>query len=639
MDYNALVSDPDFHALSPEAKQILLNQHDSDFQALSPEAQKIAVQGLKPPSTEPTATEANLSRKYLDGQVPDQNPYMNAAEGGMGVDALSTLGPFAVKNAPMIGSMLPGPWAIPGAIGGQIVHNLYNPPEIPGTFNATSPVQWPEMAKDLQTNPNPGYPPVRPITTDSGEEGIANPTYDAWAKSLGGAGLMGGAAAATGGLLPLAGRYLSPSLAGEAGSELPKLISGNRDFMTSLLNFVPGSKWMIDRYKNQFNNWALGERNNFIKTYADALPSNTEAGEALGGELRNILKQPSEAYNSFEVAGRTGGAPEGDFLNLPLPSAQEFAQANLENAKGKSVKWLQQLADNGSATTEDINAMLGGSLYGVKGDMKADMKSAIMKDLGLYDQQAGTQLETIRQSADDLYKQTMQAWKNNPVFNQIVSTSEPGIKIPAARANLMRQDRPDLVIDKAFGNLNTGTTNDLLQIKAALPEEVWNMSLARGIENNLAKAMDGGKLDPEKWTKIWSEIGPSMQKIAPEVYPRMQAWTDTIGQGAKYLPDIVKGKGYGQAVGLGADFLLTAGIYKEMGGGKEGAASSAAANALPMILAHKFLGPAGPGLIRRYASSALSAGGPLAKFGVAAEMNGMGQQDQEQNQWVFPQNQ
>ena len=528
-----------------------------------------------------------------------------------------------MEHLPDIGAMLPGYHSLWGAPAGQAIHDMVYPPAAQGSFAATPPEQWPGHMTEMFNSPYEGYPPPRPVEALSGEQGMSSPFWDAEFERLNRAGALGAMTFLGGKALGLGGQYLSPKLAGEFGSDLPKLVTGEHPFAEKVLSLVPGSKWLINKYKESFNRAALSERENFIKTYVDSLPSNTEAGSKLSGELQDILTAHQGLYDQFAQAGKLrlpGGEPVvGMDFKIPVPTLKDFAAQNIEVAKGKNLQWLKKISENGELTTDEINSLLGGAQFGIGGIFREPVKESVMKDLLSYDASQGTQLAVIRKSADDLFRQTMQQWKDNPVFNQIVNTAAPSLRLPArgTRPNFVKTDRPDQVIDRAFGNLNPQTSEDLLQIKDAISPEAWNMSLARGLENQLAKAMDAGKLNPDKWEVIWREIGPSVEKIAPEVFPRMQTWTDAITKGKDYLPGMLKGHA-GALGGMAHGAAEYFGFREAQEHGPTGYAVFAGANLLPMILAHRMLGPQGQGLIRKYAASALdTAGSPVGKLGMA----------------------
>jgi len=173
------------------------------------------------------------------------------------------------------------------------------------------------------------------------------------------------------------------------------------------------------------------------------------------------------------------------------------------------------------------------------------------------------------------------------------------MQIPGVKKS-MALPAPERIIRTAF---TSGDIEGLQAIKAAMPEDVFNMGLARFLENSLVSSMDktGKILYPAQWAKQWETLGPKVEAFNPTLHKRMDTWTQMITKGEGMLPtDLPKQTGLGDLVRFGSSVGSAGSVF--MGPGAT--AGFAVYNGFPMLLAYKWLGPEGKSLMRRYAESA-----------------------------------
>ncbi|ABK19667.1 hypothetical protein [Syntrophobacter fumaroxidans] len=373
---------------------------------------------------------------------------------------------------------------------------------------------------------------------------------------------------------------------------LPQMVVKSRPWLQSIVEATPGGKWMVDRYKRQFNDWALAEREAFVKEIAPVLETNLAVGEKWGEELSKLAQKPKQAYRAFEE-----GAPG---VQIGLPESRNLAAQLYETGSPADRQWFDVLLNRGSLTTEEISKMLGGKKAGaLSPEVKIAMRDSINSDLLAFDNARGSALAALRQEADDAYKNVMQNWSNNPLFVKLMRQYDPQMKIPGVGKS-MALPAPERIIRTAF---TSGDIEGLQAIKAAMPEDVFNMGLARFLENSLDAAMDrtGKILYPAKWAKQWETLGPKIEAFNPGLHKRMGTWTKMITKGEGMLPT-AEAKHGGLIEGarkLGA--LATPGSFFA---GPMAVGGAAVYNGFPMMAAYKWLGPEGKTLLRRYAESA-----------------------------------
>jgi hypothetical protein len=473
------------------------------------------------------------------------------------------------EQLPILGSMLPGPLAVPGAMIGQGIHDVAYPPQGQGVFGTPA-----SQLADL--NPMSQNPELEKI----GQVPFWNEEF----KRLAGAGAMGGAAAVAGPVLGMAGKYLSPQLAGEGTAmALPKFVE-NPSRLMPYLEQLPFSGGLINKYKSQVGDWIAAERSGIPQDLmGGAIPGNTQAGIALGQAGRDFTQAHSKAYAGFLSQGTEAGA-------IPVPDAVPLAQQmlNSPDVTKPTAQWLQKIVDNGEMTAADINKALGGKGFGISGEARDPLKQAIMKNLAEYDTAQGTQLSAMRQAGDDLFADYSANWKGNDTLKAVLRQSN---------------QNPQLAVNTMFNRANA---TELKMLRDTMPEDVWNTSLARYLENKLDSVMPEGVLNTGKLKTMWGEIGPTIKQIEPEVAERMQTFVDTANKGSRSMP--ILGKQPETKTGLAGVSKGAAEIYggykayewMEDKMGTPAALGGVVALALiPRGIAWKMLGPPGKRTISR----------------------------------------
>jgi hypothetical protein len=388
---------------------------------------------------------------------------------------------------------------------------------------------------------------------------------------------------------------------------LPQMILKSRPWLNNIIEATPGGKWMVDKYKNQFNNWALAEREAFVKEVSPILAGNTETGEVWGEQLANIVKAPKEAYAKF------GEASPG--VVIDMPASRHVAHQIADAATGNDKAWADALLNRGGLTTEEINKMLGGKATGISASTKEMMRDAVSSDLVAFDNANSTTLAALREAADQSYKDVMQQWANNPLYVRLMKMYDPQMKIPG-QSKSMALPAPERIIRTAF---QSGDVEGLKAIQGAMPDDVFNMGLARFLENSLDSAMDqtGKILYPAKWAKTWETLGPKVEAFNPALHTRMDRWTQMITKGEDMLPTAMP-----KSTGIAGTIrgLNLPGAVGGMFMSPSIAAGVGVYNGFTMMAAYKWLGPEGKTLIRRYAESAAQ-----RQMTTAAGMTGMEQ--------------
>lgn len=568
VDVGQIIKDPEFLGLPPGEQQKVLQRVDPDFAGL-PDTEQMKVVGRlggapihgAPSPAEPPTAEEPLPLMGIPEQV--------AMEDLMPGDA-------STKGA-VVGGILGAPLGPPGAVfgsgAGAMVGDLLS--QMNDRTRGTAP-------PDTEPLPLMGIP-------EKLDPAIAGRTALKFGEGAA-AGVLGeGIATAAKAGAPVVGGVLEET-ARMYGHGLPQMVVKARPWLQNIIESSPGGKWMVDRYKKRFNDWALAERDAFVREISPVLEGNTATGEMWGSELARMAQKPKELYAKFG---------ESTDVVIDMPSARHVAHTIQKEASGNDKVWADKLLQKGGLTTEEVNKMLGGKAYGISPNTKKTMSDAVMEDLVAFDNASGTVLATLKQEADEAYKTVMQNWSNNPLYVRLMRQYDPQMKIPGVGKS-MALPAPERIIRTAF---TSGDIEGLKAIKAAMPEDVWNMGLARYLENSLDGAMDptGKMLYPAKWAKQWETLGPKIEAFNPDLHKRMNSWTQMITRGEEMLPKAkTDGMGFKDVLRLGSG----AGAVGSVFSGPLAVGGFAAFNGLPMLLAYKWLGPEGKSLMRRYAESA-----------------------------------
>jgi len=372
---------------------------------------------------------------------------------------------------------------------------------------------------------------------------------------------------------------------------LPQMVVKARPWLNNIVEATPGGKWKVDRYKRQFNDWALAEREAFVKEIAPVLDTNMAVGEKWGDELSKLAQKPKQAYKAFEE-----GAPG---VQIDLPATRSLAEQLYETGSPADRQWFDRLKSRGGLSTQEISKMLGGKKAGaLSPEVKLAMKDSINSDLVAFDNAQGSALAALRQEADDAYKNVMQNWSSNPLYVKLMRQYDPQMKIPGVGKS-MALPAPERIIRTAF---TSGDVEGLQAIKAAMPEDVFNMGLARFLENSLDSSMDktGKILYPARWAKQWETLGPKVEAFNPTLHKRMDTWTQMITKGEEYLKPVTPTNSF---FGLATKNIVSGGI----GGHFLGPLAPVGVglyNGFAFLSAMKWLGPEGKTLLRRFAESA-----------------------------------
>lgn len=562
MNIDAILKDSAFMNLPPQEKVKVLQQVDSDFAGLPESEQARVVSSMQEQKPEPPVDNSFEGQaKRLGFAFVDELPTAGALAGGV-IGAGS-------------GLMSGGATSYPGAVIGSGI----------GAGIGESARQGVNYLIDRDQSR--GLPEI-------GSEILSGAASEAGGGIV--ANLAGRAAKPVAGLLGKVDELALP--------RFPFKDSRINNWMTQLVDMFPGGKFMTNRYRNQINEWALNERYAFTKEFVDAISGRGEVGEAVGGELLNIAKSAGRAYDEFSAVA----------AEIPIGTeTRRVAHKYSKIANGSDKDVIAKLLRQDVLTPSEISKMFGGTKGGgvVDQGIKKELKEAIYGDLKAYDETMGTTMFHIRDSADKLFSKMLNDLQNNSAFQRAVRAYDPHTKLPGIPKNMFGQSRPDLVMTKMFA---TGKVDELQAIKKMLPEDTWNMVMARWLEENLSKATTGGadNLDPKKWSLVWQEIRGKVKALAPDVYDRMSTWTDII---VRAEPELKKSNpvAWGNIL-PGLPFQLAA-------QGVGGVSGVAAVNAMPFIMAYSFLGPAGKSLIRQAAASQM--GRTAAKIGTMKATEGL----------------
>src|SRR5574343_377102 len=520
MEVGEIIKDPNFLALPSGEQQKVLQKVDPNFAGL-PEPEQLMVisrlGGQPAPQAMPEPAPVPQSKSFL--------------ERGFGVgneqDAMWNQAASPMPGGASINDLLPGDPRMKGAVIGGLAGTPLGP--LGNVMGSGAGAMLGDLLSQMNYRTRGTAPPdTEPLPL----MGIPKRLDPKIAARTAGALGEGAAAGALGEGIATAAKAGAPVVGGVLEETarmygLPQMVLKSRPWLNNIVEATPGGQWMIDRYKRQFNDWALAEREAFVKEIAPVLETNLAVVEKWGDELSKLAQKPKQAYKAFEE-----GAPG---VQIDLPATRSLAEQLYETGSPADKQWFDLLKSRGGLSTQEISKMLGGKKAGaLSPELKLAMKDSINSDLLAYDNAQGSALAALRQEADDAYKNVMQNWSSNPLYVKLMRQYDPQMKIPGDEKS-MALPAPERIIRTAF---TSGDVEGLQAIKAAMPEDVFNMGLARFLENSLDSAMDptGKILFPAKWTKTWETLGPKVEAFNPALHTRMDRWTQMITKGEDMLP-------------------------------------------------------------------------------------------------------